>query len=914
MKKIIFSFLMILMASAVMWAQSPQSFKYQAVLRDGSGNIIANQNIPVRISIRQGSAGGTVMYQETFAPTTNQYGLVNLNIGQGTLVNGNFTTVNWGTNSYYIQVEVNMGSGFVDMGATQLLSVPYALYANNSGSSGVTGATGATGSTGPTGLTGTTGANGTNGTNGATGATGATGNTGIAGPTGPIGPTGIAGSTGSIGVTGVTGATGPTGVTGPTGFLAAGTTGQTLRYNGSAWVGNSRISDNLTSIKLGTTVDLNTTQAAVTIAHNMDGSIQGTSDSHIALNLHHDADALNQGVALGFGVSSLDEAIGAKIVHIREGSYSTGPLCFYTKNASAGSQDQTTEKMRITANGNIGIGTTSPLAQLHTTGTVRFAGAGTPGLGKVLTSDAAGNATWETPTGGGGTTYWTQSGTNLYPNTLSWNLGIGTSSPTSAIEVERSGSAFIGIKSSTSYAGLVIDKGTTTTNNGYVIYKTEGVDKWYSGLIKNNDYSISREYTSADGTFYILLSSGNVGINTTSPTQKLDIDGQIRIRGGNPGAGKLLTSDADGNATWSTPSGGSNWTISGNNIYRTLGNVGIVTSAPSYKLHVQGDAGQANLVYAQNTYNSGSAGPVSSIYAYLGPGIDGSGYGVTVSRASVKGYAFYGYAYTYGVAGYRYDDTYNRGGGVIGGSSSATTPTAWGSLGYKNSTGTHYGGYWTSSSTGTGYSANNASVAGIGSGGYGDLLGTWSKGDLIGMITKGELFSQYNVGNVYTSGTQVDIVNTGNERIPAYSVTSREMLVYDRGYASMQGNETFIPFDNVFSSLITEERPVVTVTAVGHNAQIYLKSVSKNGFTVASDVAQNIEFSWIAVGERIDAAQVSRVPKDIMDSKFNENLDEFMFNEKITERNGKAMWWDGTRLNFGKLPDFFNKKNELKKE
>jgi len=119
-----------LLISPSIWAQAPQSFKYQAVLRDNAGQIITSQNTPMRISVLQNSPSGTLVYQETFNPTTNTYGLVNLYIGAGTVVSGNFSTIAWNTGSYYIKVEVNTGSGYVDMGTTQLLSVPYAFHAN----------------------------------------------------------------------------------------------------------------------------------------------------------------------------------------------------------------------------------------------------------------------------------------------------------------------------------------------------------------------------------------------------------------------------------------------------------------------------------------------------------------------------------------------------------------------------------------------------------------------------------------------------------------------------------------------------------------------------------------------------------------------------------------------------------------
>lgn len=172
MKKVL-SFFLVVMAAASIWAQAPQSFKYQAVIRDGSGNLVANQSVNVRVTIHQGSSGGATVYQESFNPTTNQYGLVNLNIGAGTVLSGTFNTIAWGGSSFYIQIEVNTGSGYVDMGATQLLSVPYALFSQNSAVPGVAGPTGPTGPTG------------------------AQGNPGISGPTGPTGATGAANISGS---------------------------------------------------------------------------------------------------------------------------------------------------------------------------------------------------------------------------------------------------------------------------------------------------------------------------------------------------------------------------------------------------------------------------------------------------------------------------------------------------------------------------------------------------------------------------------------------------------------------------------------------------------------------------------------------------------------------------------------------
>jgi hypothetical protein len=217
--------------SSFLFAQAPQAIKYQAVARDLSGNELANSSVSVRISIHDGSAAGPVVYQETHPVTTNAFGLFTISIGQGTVVTGSFSSIAWSTGNKFLEQEVDFGTGYQNMGTTQLLSVPYALYAETAGSSGPQGPTGPTGATGANGLTGATGATGDVGPTGAAGANGATGPAGANGATGAVGPTGAAGANGVTGATGANGATGATGVagtngaTGPTG--AAGVNGAT---------------------------------------------------------------------------------------------------------------------------------------------------------------------------------------------------------------------------------------------------------------------------------------------------------------------------------------------------------------------------------------------------------------------------------------------------------------------------------------------------------------------------------------------------------------------------------------------------------------------------------------------------------------------------------------------------------------
>ena len=135
--KILKSILVLLTCTCMLpaFGQTPQSMNYQAVARNSKGDILANQVINFRISILKGSSAGTAVYVETQKYTTNQFGLANLKIGVGTVVSGVFSTINWGNDSYFVKIEMdqNGGTSFQLMGVSQLLSVPYSLYSENSG-------------------------------------------------------------------------------------------------------------------------------------------------------------------------------------------------------------------------------------------------------------------------------------------------------------------------------------------------------------------------------------------------------------------------------------------------------------------------------------------------------------------------------------------------------------------------------------------------------------------------------------------------------------------------------------------------------------------------------------------------------------------------------------------------------------
>jgi hypothetical protein len=112
-------------------AQAPEGFNYQAIARSNTGLVLPNQHISLRLTITDGN-GGTILYQEVQSVTTNQFGLFTITIGS---INPSyFATIAWGSSIPWLHVEMdpNGGTTYTDMGSSQLLSVPYALYAAKS--------------------------------------------------------------------------------------------------------------------------------------------------------------------------------------------------------------------------------------------------------------------------------------------------------------------------------------------------------------------------------------------------------------------------------------------------------------------------------------------------------------------------------------------------------------------------------------------------------------------------------------------------------------------------------------------------------------------------------------------------------------------------------------------------------------
>lgn len=443
--KFFLSLILIILSVVTAKAQQapPEILNYQGVARNSVGNVLPNKTITLRITIHDLTPAGSSVYQETRTVTTNPFGLFNIQLGSPGFLSqtGTIGSIPWNSGAKFIQVEIDPdgGSSFINIGTAQLASVPYALYAAN-----------AIGGNGTLNFVTKWTPNGSTLGNSSIWDDGTF--TGI-GTTTPFARLTVVQNNSGVDIGGGT-STGS-----EIKFLNAGTAHMSI-YNR----GNNALTFAQTSALSQTDV-LGSPLMTLTTGGNLGiGTTTPNAPLQFATNVANRKVVLygtvnNDNQFYGFGVNSntlryqVDQTISDHV--------------FF----AASSASNSVELMRIKGNGNVGIGTSAPTAKLHVGGSVRIVD-GTQGAGKILTSDASGNASWQAlPAGitGSGTanfiSKWTPNGTTL-----------GNSQ--------------------------IFDNGT------------------------------------------------NVGINQGSPAAKLDVNGTFKLTDGTQGNGKILVSDAAGNASW----------------------------------------------------------------------------------------------------------------------------------------------------------------------------------------------------------------------------------------------------------------------------------------------------------------------------------------------------------------------------
>ncbi len=129
MKKL-FTLTVVAIITLSVFAQVPQKLSYQAVIRNASGELVANQTVGIKFSILEGSVSGTPVYAETHITTTNTNGLVSVDIGGGTIISGSFAAINWADGTFFLRTETDLsgGANYTISGTSKFLSVPYSLH------------------------------------------------------------------------------------------------------------------------------------------------------------------------------------------------------------------------------------------------------------------------------------------------------------------------------------------------------------------------------------------------------------------------------------------------------------------------------------------------------------------------------------------------------------------------------------------------------------------------------------------------------------------------------------------------------------------------------------------------------------------------------------------------------------------
>jgi hypothetical protein len=578
-------------------------------------------------------------------------------------------------------------------------------------------------------------------------------------------------------------------------------------------------------------------------------------------------------------VSNGAYALSGRIASVMEnaviGSSSAGML-FQTRTAG-GSMNNA---MYIDPDGKIGFGNTNPTATLDIDGDVHIDYTGTNNGFKVYGS------TWDALAYIGNTYAGHAQG-------LIAGMSSASAGPTSNGILGFNNGAGYGVSGINNYSGTgVYGANNSVYNYGYIGSTSFGVyGRHHSnnyGYLGSSNYSVFGEHN-----------GGNIGFLAGSAYSVYGYHHQS----GNSGY------------LGSSSYGVYGYNVSGNNGYLAGSTYGV------YGYHHSGNYGYLGSnsygIYGDHTSgNYGFIGTVSNAvygklittdpgdYAIYGYGTDSDGedgisYAPAGTLGGVKGYNFWGNPYTFGVAGYSYLD-FGRSGGVIGASYSSTH---WGSLGYKNSSSSLYGGYFTSYTSGTGKDDMVAINCGIGA--WGDLFGADIHGKIYGAYIEGENYATFANGPVFKNNLDVHLQkNEQAENTVLYTSVSTDVTVQTCGYATLSNGKANITFDKRFSDAVSDtEAVIVTVTPMGKSGSVYLAEVNNNGFSVVEngDGKSNVNLSYIAIGKR-KGYENPQLPEEVIAGDYISKLQQGLHNDNDMETDGAGLYYENGQLIVGKHP------------
>jgi hypothetical protein len=340
------------------------------------------------------------------------------------------------------------------------------------------------------------------------------------------------------------------------------------------------------------------------------------------------------------------------------------------------------------------------------------------------------------------------------------------------------------------------------------------------------------------------------------------------------------------------------------------GKVGIHTITPAALLDVYVDANNFSRMGFNNTWlnyfyhNEDPADGIGQATAYFyrtrSTQNFGSSYSLNEVNTAIKGYNFWGDEYTFGTCGFTdFDNT--RCGGVLGASSSGLN---WGSLGYKSSGHSFYGGYFTSYVSGSGKSSQPAHT-GIGIGAWGDLFGADIHGKIYGTYTEGENYALFSNGVVYKNNLDVNLQHNQNgTNTPLYTNVSSDVTIMTSGIATLSGGKASIVFEKAFTDCVSASQPVVvTVTPIGGVNAVSLSEVTSTGFKVVelNNGKSSVTVNYIAIGKRA-GYEKPQLAKEVIDGQYVNKLSQGLHNDNDLQTNGEGLYYENGQLVVGQEP------------
>lgn len=330
------------------------------------------------------------------------------------------------------------------------------------------------------------------------------------------------------------------------------------------------------------------------------------------------------------------------------------------------------------------------------------------------------------------------------------------------------------------------------------------------------------------------------------------------------------------------------WAVNGYTSFDGSGTYGMVQAGATNFAGVQGE------YYGTGARGSGVRGIFDGTTS--GTGITAFNSGVTGDLGSTNR------TFAFAVGGRTMNNNTTTVGGAMGQNNNNGT---YGILGYERSNGNNCSVLGSNAYTNGAFksSTNSFLNSSIGLAIDGGFLGGHLKGNQYGLITKGDIVGQYTDGSSI-SNKGYAVINTtkdGNKTV-TYAATSTTVDVSTKGTGKLVNGTAKITFDTNYSQITAKDKPViVTVTPMGETKGVYIAEVTNDGFIVKENGngTSNASFYWIAIGEKNNANELN-VPSELLAKDFDANLDSFLTIDEEAKETSKAMWWNGTSLEFGK--------------